>query len=167
MFFNQFTHVMKYDASIVLEEPVDYASGIQSAMRIEGIDYAEGVLDIPVLLKNGYKQTGTKLIGIREGNYLYKAYDDFREINVPITRDGIIIGSILASSLDVEAGDTIYLSGPAFSEDIKIPILDIVNQNIGIDNKKFLHLHPLDIAIDTILFKYCKNLGSNVLDIIC
>ena len=157
MFFNQFTHVMKYDASIVLEESVDYASGIQSAMRIEGIDYAEGILDIPVLLKNGYKQTGTKLIGIREENYLYKAYDDFREINLPITREGIILGSILANNLDVEAGDMIYLSSPEFREDIKIPIYDIVNQNIGssafIDLKLLSDLMEQDEKINTLIFE--------------
>jgi putative ABC transport system permease protein len=157
MFFNQFTHVMKYDASIVLEEQVDYASGIQSAMRIDGIDYAEGILDIPVLLKNGYKQTGTKLIGIREENYLYKAYDDFREINLPIKGDGIILGSILASSLDVEVGDMIYLSSPEFREDIKIPIYDIVNQNIGssafIDLKLLSDLMEQDEKINTLIFE--------------
>ncbi len=131
MFYNQFTHVMKYDASIVLEEPVDYNAGVASAMEIEGIDYAEGVLDLPVLLKNGYKQTGTKIIGIRQGNYLYKAYDDFRRINLPITREGMILGSILANTLDVDVGDLVVISGPQFSDDIEVPIVDIVNQNIG------------------------------------
>ena len=157
MFYNQFTHVMKYDAAIVLEKPVNYSGGIQSAMRIDGIHYAEGVLDIPIILKNGYKQTGANLIGIRKGNYLYKVYDDRREVNLPLTRKGIVIGSSLANNLNVNKGDSIYISGQGFSEDVKIPIEDIVNQSIGssayIDLKFMSDLMEQNTRVNTLIFK--------------
>lgn len=131
MFFNQFTNVLKYDVEIALQEPVDYYSGIQSLEYIDEVDYAEGVLKMPVLLHKGHNRTGVSMIGVKEGNYLYKAYDDELMINHPPSKDGIILSSIVAKELEVEKGDYVYISSPILNEDKKIYVSEVVIQGIG------------------------------------
>lgn len=131
MFTNQFEHVLKYDSEVLLDESVPYEQGVQSIMAMDEITYAEGVLKIPVALSNGHYETGTQLVGIKEGNYLYKVYDDDRKVNLQLTESGIILGSMAAKSLHVQKGDTIYISSPILDKDIKIYVDDVVVQSIG------------------------------------
>lgn len=74
MFFNQFNHVLKYDAEIALAGDVPYEQSVQSITALDGVTYAEGILKVPVLLHKGHKMSGTTIVGIRDGDYLYKAY---------------------------------------------------------------------------------------------
>ncbi|PKM67874.1 MAG: hypothetical protein CVU95_04295 [Firmicutes bacterium HGW-Firmicutes-2] len=131
MFYNQFTHVLKYDGEIVLNESVPYAQGVQSAMAMEQVDYVEGLLTLPVMISNGFKKSGTHLVGIKEGNYLYKLYDDERHINLKLNKDGVILGSILAKNLEVKKGDRVLISSPYLSQDQELYVTEVVSQSIG------------------------------------
>ncbi|PKM58612.1 MAG: hypothetical protein CVU98_00240 [Firmicutes bacterium HGW-Firmicutes-3] len=131
MFYNQFTHVLKYDGEIVLNESVPYAQGVQSAMAMEQVNYVEGILTLPVMISNGFKKSGTELVGIKEGNYLYKLYDDERHFNLKLNKDGVILGSILAKKLEVKKGDRVFLSSPYLSQDQELYVTEVVSQSIG------------------------------------
>ncbi len=156
MFFNQFNYVMKYDVAIVLKNPVSYNKGVEAAMNMEGVDYAEGILEMPVLLKNTYRQSGGNVIGIRENNQLYRAYDDELKTNKRITKDGIILNRTLANKLQVSKGDYVYMSGPQFDADIAVPVADIVVQSIGtgayMDLEVLSNLMGTELQVNTLIF---------------
>ncbi len=128
MFFNQFTNVLKYDAEIVLEEMVSYEQAVQEALHQEPIDYAEGILELPVMLHKGHEQMGTYIVGIDDDAYLYKIYDDNLHINYQPSDEGLALTEITANNLGVKKGDYIYASSPYFDEDIKLYISDVVVQ---------------------------------------
>lgn len=131
MFFNQFTHVYKYDAEIVLANDVDYEQGVQAMNAFDEVIYAEGVLKMPVMIHKGHEKSGTTLVGIKDGDYLYKAYDDELLINKQIRSDGLVLGNMVAKSLDVDVGDYVYIDSPLLNDEIRVDIVDIVNQGIG------------------------------------
>jgi len=131
MLFDQFKHVLKYDAEIVLSEMIPYEEGVQSAMAMDEIPYAEGILKVPVSLSNGYHISGTNLIGIKDGTRFYKIYDDQRRINLQLGKKEIILGSMLADKLKAKKGDFIYLESPYFDKEIKMYVADIASQNLG------------------------------------
>lgn len=155
MFFNQFTHVLKYDAEIALGQMVPYDEGIQSATSMDSIPYAEGLLKIPALLKNGYEKEGTVIVGIKEGNHNYKVYDDVRNINIQLDKEGIVLGSLLADLLNVQKGDYVYVESPYLDNDQKLYISDIVNQNLGssayIDLAYLSDLMDQDLMINSLI----------------
>lgn len=131
MFFNQFNHVLKYDAEVALAVDVPYEEGVQAISAIDGVTYAEGVLKTPVLLHKGHKQFGTTLVGIRDGNYLYKAYDDALSVNIPIKDDGMILASMVADKLGVGTGDYVFIQSPYLNSEQKVYITDVVEQGVG------------------------------------
>lgn len=157
MFMNQFTHVLKYDTEVVLDKSVPYEQGVQALSQIDEVIYAEGILSIPVTMHKGHEKTGTSLIGLRKGNYLYKIYDDDLKINVPIDPDGIILGSMVAEAIHVKKGDYAYVSSPMFDEEQKVYIADVVEQGIGfsgyMDIEKLSDLLNQGVKINRLIIK--------------
>lgn len=131
MFFNQFTNVLKYDAEIVLASSVPYEEGIQSALGLDEVNYAEGILKVGVMLHKGHEKYGTYIVGIKKDNYLYKIYDDDLLTNFQLSKDGVILGDKIAGNLDVGPGDTIYMRSGYFDEDIEIFVTDVVTQAVA------------------------------------
>lgn len=157
MFYNQFIHVLKYDAEIALRESVPYDQGVQSAMAMDEITYAEGVLKVPVVIYNGHEKTGTTLVGIKGENYLYKIYDDDYKINKRLDEEGMVLSNMIANNINVKKGDYIYISSPYFDKDQKIYISDVVNQSIGmsgyIDIELLSKLLNKDVETNSIIIK--------------
>lgn len=131
MFFNQFTHVLKYDAKIELAEAVPYTRGTEAAMALEEVTYAEGIYELPVRLHRGHKSYGTLMVGIREGNYLYKLYDDDAHINYPVPEAGVVLTGNVADKLGVAKGDYVYMESPHTAEDVKLYVTDVVTQAVS------------------------------------
>lgn len=157
MFTNQFRHVLNYDAEISLVREVPYHEAVQGAMDIEQIEYAEGVLEIPVVLYKDYNKTGVALIGLKRDAQLYKLYDDDRHVNIPVPKDGLVITGSIAKKLAVKKGDYIYLSTDQLKEDIKLYVEDVATQAIGmgayIDLDKLSDLLDQEVLVNSILFK--------------
>ncbi|HHX61168.1 MAG TPA: FtsX-like permease family protein, partial [Epulopiscium sp.] len=157
MFTNQFEHVLKYNTEIVLSKPVPYNQGIQSTHEIDEIDYTEGILKIPVSLHNGHKKTVSHLVGIKDGNYLYKIYDDDRKNNLQLSKSGLILSSILANSLDVQKNDFITIKTPYLNKDFRIKVDDVVVQSMGssayIDLDLFSNLLGEQISTNSLIVK--------------
>lgn len=131
MFFNQFTHVLKYDAEIVLTESMPYEQGIDAALSLEEVSYAEGIYKFPGELHKGHESYGTFIVGIKDGNYLYKLYDDDLHINYPLPKDGIVLTHNIAKNLDVSKGDYVYLDSPYLDEEVKVYVSDVVTQAVS------------------------------------
>ncbi len=131
MFFNQFTHVLKYDAEIVLTESVPYDQVIQAVLQLDEVSYAEGIYEVPVMLHNGHEKQGTYLVGLKEDNYLYKVYDDDLHTNFQLSDQGIILTSSIAKNLSVIKGDYVYMTSPMFDEDVKVYVSDVVTQAVA------------------------------------
>lgn len=130
MFFNQFSHVLQYDAEVALEVSVPYEQGVQEALNLDEVTYAEGIYEVPVLMHNGHEQYGTFIIGISENSQLYKIYDDDLKVNLPLPDDGIILTGSVAKNLGVKKGDYIYATS-AYFEDEKLYVTDVVTQAVS------------------------------------
>ncbi len=133
MFYDQYNLVMKYDGEIVLKNNINYEEALTSIDRIEDITYGEGMLKIGVGIYNGYKETNTVLIGLKDGNYLQKIYDENSDTNLKLKENEIILTSNVANKINVKKGDYVYIKSPHLYEDVKLYISDIANQTIGFD----------------------------------
>lgn len=158
MLFNQFNHVLKYDAEIALAQDVPYQQGVESVLSLDGVTYAEGIMKTPVRVYNGFLMTGTTLVGIRQGSQIYKLYDDELKYNKKTDDSGIILSSMVADALQVEKGDSIYLAGPYFDSDRKIYVHDILTQSVGgsayIDLGLLSGMMDRDVMVNALIIKY-------------
>lgn len=131
MMISQFKDVQVYDAKVTFKAPQSYNAGIESVISIDGVTNAEGILEIPVQLKNRNKQSGIVITGLNEDSNLYKIFDSDKKINLKPTSGGLILSNGLADKLEAQKGDVIYLSSPMLYNDVKITVSDIVEQNLG------------------------------------
>jgi putative ABC transport system permease protein len=131
MLMNQFTKIQLYDLCIGFESPVSYQAGLESAFAIDGVQSAEGLLEIPVEFKKAHRREGIQITGIESGATLYKIFDNDKKIYIPPSKSGVIISNSMAADLEAKTGDILTVSSPLISEDIDILVAGIVNQNLG------------------------------------
>lgn len=131
LLLNQYTKIQLYDNKINFNTPVNYTEGVESIINIDGVKNAEGLLEIPVQLKNKNKKQGIVITGIPKNSEFYKIYDDDKKITLPPSQEGIILSSRLADDLEAKKGDIVYINTNILKNDIKIIVTDVVTQNLG------------------------------------
>jgi len=131
MFTNQFEYVLKYDAELTLNQFVPYEQGVQSAMTLPGVVYAEGILKSPTVFEKGHKKAGGTLVGLKEGDYLYRLYDDTSKVNIKLNRNGIVLGSLIADRLGAKKGDQITLENAVLKKRMDFYVSEVVEQSVG------------------------------------
>lgn len=132
MMLNMFTKSQRFDAKMTFVNPLPYEAAREAAYRIDGVTLAEGILEMPVELKNRHLSTGVNIIGLDAGSMLYKVYDNKKEENCAPPSDGILLNDALAMKLDAKKGDILYLSSPLLEEDIKLAVSGVAEQNTSI-----------------------------------
>lgn len=131
LILNQYTKVQLYDAKVNFNTSVNYTEAIESIINIDGVKNTEGLLEIPVQLKNKHKKQSIMITGIPYDSQFYKIYDDDKRINILPSKKGIILSSKLAKDLQAKKGDILYIKSNISKDDIKIIVDDIVTQNLG------------------------------------
>jgi len=109
-------------------------------------NHMEGRIELPFEIKNGKYSKIVNVIGLNENSEFYNFLDlDGKKLTVP--KDGILLSSNLASSLNAGIGDRILLeSFIPDSEGVYVTVKGVIEQSLGINgymninyvNRKFL-----------------------------
>lgn len=131
MIYAQFSYVQLYGVKITLKQPLEYNAAVESAYAIDYVTRAEGLLEIPVELKNRHLSEGIVLTGMDANSALYKIVDTNKVIDYPPPTDSVILTNGIADKLNAAAGDTVYISSDLLEDDIPIAVSRVIEQNLG------------------------------------
>lgn len=132
MLLDQFTKVELYDVKVSLKAPAPYTDSVESAYRLEGVERAEGMVELPVELSREHLTKNVSLTGVEESSTLYRIYDNVDHITLPPPKGGLILSDTLAKDLKASRGDLICLKTPYTGEEIfSVPLLGIIHSNLG------------------------------------
>jgi len=131
--YDQYEKVEKYSAKVSMAVPVDAKKAFWELSRFPGVERAEALAEIPVTLRNGWREKNVVLLGIPHNSILYNIVD--KEYNsVPPPKDGILISERLAKLLDAKPGSTIYLESPMMpdpEEEKPVKVAGVIPQYLG------------------------------------
>lgn len=135
MIYDQFEKVQTFDMKITLADPIDYQTALQEMGHYDGINTAEGLLEVPVTLTGNESTKEVVVYGIAEDSKLYHIYDK-KKRELSLSGTGIVLSERLAKILDVKAGDNIFLESQ-FAKDTtqkkEITVEKIVPQYLGLN----------------------------------
>lgn len=135
MLYDQYEKVEKYSAKVSMAVPVDAKQACWELSRFPGVERAEALAEIPITLRNGWREKNVVLLGIPKNSALYKIADK-KYNSVPPPKDGILLSERLAKLLDAEPGSTIYLESPMMRdpEDEKpVKVAGVIPQYLGLN----------------------------------
>lgn len=131
MFNRQFTEFQKVQYNVSFSKFMDDSVINEFANHIS-IEEMEGRLEVPFEIENGRKNKTVNVIGLEENTVFYGFKDtDGSEVKVP--RDGILLSSNLAGTLDAKIGDSILLNSFVNDDEIYVKVKGIINQTLGIN----------------------------------
>ena len=131
MFNRQFTEFQKVQYNVSFSKFMDDSVINEFANHIS-IEEMEGRLEVPFEIENGRKNKTVNVIGLQENTVFYGFKDiDGSEVKVP--RDGILLSSNLAGTLDAKIGDLILLNSFVNDDEIYVKVKGIINQTLGIN----------------------------------
>ena len=129
--YQQFTDIRMYNVRVTLSRPADYSLAVESAFGSRYVTDAEGIWELPVTLANRHIRESTVITGIPADGELYRVYDSRTGISHPPPKDGLIITNGLADAIGARAGDLLYITTHLSKEDIPVPVLMVIEQNVG------------------------------------
>lgn len=148
MFVKHYTEFMKMEYNISFNGFKDERVLKEIKSNINFTDI-EGRTEIPFEVKNGRHTKIVNIVGLKEDTKFYDFYD-LNKNKLNISKNGMLISSNLASSLNVNKGDEIILKS-FYSEDEKyIRVSGIIKQSLGINgyiNIDYLNNEFLDKGI--------------------
>ncbi|EGW39390.1 FtsX-like permease family protein [Desulfosporosinus sp. OT] len=107
----QLEQVQTYDVKLSLTHPAATGATKLALTHEAGVSKVEPVLEAPATLKSGWLKKEVSLMGLAKDSTLYNILDkNGQRIEVP--DQGILLSEHLANSLNVKAGDTIYVESP-------------------------------------------------------
>ena len=127
----QFTDILVFDAKIPLIRPVSYDAAVEEAYAIDYVTRAEGLLEIPVTLRNRHIAEGIILTGVERNSVLYRIADTNLRVAYPPPIGGIILSNGIADKLGAAAGDIIAISSPLLDDDIPVAVSRVIEQNLS------------------------------------
>lgn len=132
LLFENYNEVERYDIKIHLSAIKD-AAAIKAELHTEPyVQYAEGLLEIPVTLYNEHFEEDIMMIGLEEGSRLYTIKKDGQPL-LP-SPGSVILSERLAEKLGTKAGDHIEVKCALFQykdERVRFYVSDIIEQNVG------------------------------------
>jgi len=131
LLYSQFEDVRKYNVRASLNTPIPYDQAMGAAFAISHITEAEGLWELPVTLISRHIQSSTLITGVPSDSQLFSIFDTDRRIAHPPPMDGLIITNGIADQLNARAGDMIYISTHLSPDYIRVPIADVIVQNVG------------------------------------
>ncbi|MCL1849442.1 MAG: ABC transporter permease [Clostridiales bacterium] len=131
LIMSQFTDIQIYEVKVPLLRPAQYDYAVEAAYGIDYVTRAEGLLELPAQIKHKHLSEGALLTGVDREAELYRIADTDKGVSYPPPQDGLILSNSIANTLHVEAGDIVTLSSPFLDEDVQIPVVRVIEQNLG------------------------------------
>lgn len=149
MMFDQFHEVQLYDMKVSFLD-VQPADEVRNTFyHIDGVQYAETLIELPVQVINGQYEKTTVIIGLTDETKLYRVLDkDKREVD--LSRPGLYLSENLANKLHASVGTILRIENPITDDHLLMELVGIIPQYIGANgyaNVAYLeektHLHNL------------------------
>ena len=131
LLYSQFRDIRLYNVRVSLNQPVLYDQAVESAFAIRHVTGAEGLWELPVTLASGHLRENTLITGIPADGELFRVFDSRTGRSYLPPTEGLIITNGLADQINAQAGDIIYISTMLSPEDIAVPVVRVIEQNIG------------------------------------
>lgn len=131
MIYSQFADIQLYQVKLTLERPAAYNSAVESVYGIEGVTKAEGLMELPAELSNKNLKEGIMLTGIESDSTLYRICDTNTGEAYRPPEGGVILSNAIADKLRAGAGDVITIASPMLDEEIEVPVVRVIEQNLG------------------------------------
>lgn len=130
MMFDQFNEVQLYEMKVSFLNVQPAEEMINQLYNIEGVEYAEPLIELPVQIKNGQYEKTTVVIGLSEETKLYRVLDKAKNV-VDLSQPGIYLSENLSTMLHVEVGDILRIESPISDDYILMELVGIIPQYIG------------------------------------
>ncbi len=134
LLFDQFEQVELYDVKITLAGPARGAPGIKEVLKMEGVKGVDPLAEVPVKIRHKWLEEDVILIAIPGNSQYYHVIDkDYQRIGLP--QQGILLSERLATLLEVEIGQTLYLENQLQDDDEveKVEVTGIIPQYLGMN----------------------------------
>lgn len=132
LMLDQFTKVERYNVKVSLEAPMDPATAIEAAVRLNGVRSVEGILEMPVELRRENRKETVSVTAVRADSSLYHLYDSELRRNLSLPPGGAVLSSSLADKLGARRGDVLMLCTPYTGDDeYPVPVLGVIHSNLG------------------------------------
>lgn len=134
---DQLEKVQTYDVKVQLTEPSPTGATKFAVARDPGVSKVESVLEVPASLKSGWLKKEVTLMGLSKESTLYNILDKSGQ-RVEVPDHGLLLSEHLAKSLNVKAGDVIYVESPLRRETLSqkgenLPVIRVVPQYVGLN----------------------------------
>ncbi|WP_407310212.1 ABC transporter permease [Desulfosporosinus sp. SB140] len=133
----QLEQVQTYDVKLSLINPAPTDATKLALTHETGVSRVEPVLEAPATLRNGWLKKEVSLMGLTKDSSLYNILDkNGHRIEVP--DQGILLSERLAQTLNVKAGDYIYVESPWREETVEakgenLVVKGVVPQYVGLN----------------------------------
>ncbi len=135
MLYDQYEKVEKYSAKVALAAPLEAEPVVRELGGFPGVKRAEPMAEIPVTLRNQWREKNVVLLGIPKNSTLYHIIDKkYNPVQPP--EEGILISERLAELLQAEAGSNITLESPIMrdrSEEKTVKVAGVIPQYLGLN----------------------------------
>ncbi|MDH7577395.1 MAG: FtsX-like permease family protein [Bacillota bacterium] len=135
MLLAQYEKVQTYNIKVDLAHPLDQEKATRELARFPGVKSAEPVAEIPVTLKNEWREKDVVLLGLPQDGRLYNILDK-GDRRVAPPRNGVLISERLARLLGAGTGTqltvaSLMMRGP--EEKKKVEVVGVIPQYLGLN----------------------------------
>lgn len=130
MIFVQLDKVKRYDVKVNFDKPINQGT-LQYFQDYQDVNYAQGIYETPITLRNGTKTISSVLVGLQENSQLYKIYNEKEEKNLDLNGEGIILCSYYADAIEAEVGDYIYIDSYLLDDSLKLRVDGIAQMTMA------------------------------------
>ncbi len=133
---DQLEKVQTFDVKLQLTEPSPTGATKFAVAHDPGVSKVEPVLEVPASLKSGWLKKEVTLMGLSKESTLYNILDKSGQ-RVEVPDHGLLLSEHLAKSLNVKAGDVIYVESPLRRETLSqkgenLLVIGVVPQYVGL-----------------------------------
>jgi putative ABC transport system permease protein len=128
---SQFENIKVYDLKVSFKNTPKYNDAVGITRSVSDIELIEGLFEVPVEIEHKNKRVSTIIVGLELDSNLYKIHDDKLNFNYELKKNEVIVNSILARALELQAGNEIIIKNPALKEDYTVTVSRVINQNFG------------------------------------
>ncbi len=135
MLLAQYEKIQTYNVKVDLAHPLDREKATRELARFPGVKRAEPVAELPVTLKNAWREKDVVLLGLPQDGRLYNILDK-RGRRVAPPRNGVLISERLARLLGAGPGTQLTVKSPMMrgaEEEKKVEVVGVVPQYLGLN----------------------------------
>jgi putative ABC transport system permease protein len=148
MVLDQYEKIEKYKAKVSLAAPMEDDPVSRELSRFPGVKRAEAMVEVPVTLKNQWREKDVVLLGIPLNSELYNIMDK-KYRTIPPPENGILISERLAGLLQAQEGCALTLESPIMrdpEEEKKVEVSGVIPQYLGLN--AYMELETAQALLD-------------------